>query len=78
MLVLGYVAFTFVGFVRVAWPAESGRPMNRDDHDYDNEGWRLSPDGTALSGSISTILTVLRWVCVGTPMCGALTTPVCA
>ena len=31
---------------------------------------------TALSGSISRILTVLSWVCVGIPMCGALTSPV--
>ena len=34
--------------------------------------------GTALSGSISTILTALSWICAGIYMCGALPSPVCA
>ena len=34
--------------------------------------------GTALSGSISTVLTVLSWICAGIYMCGALPSPVCA
>ena len=34
--------------------------------------------GTALSGSISTILTVLRWIYAGIYMCGAGPSPVCA
>ena len=34
--------------------------------------------GTALSGSISTILTVLSWSFAGIYMCGALPSPVCA
>ena len=34
--------------------------------------------GTSLSGSISTILTVLSWICVGIHMCKALPSPVCA
>ena len=34
--------------------------------------------GTSLSGSISTNLTVLNWICVGTHRCGALPSPVCA
>ena len=34
--------------------------------------------GTALSGSISTILTILSWICAGIYMCGALPSPVCA
>ena len=38
----------------------------------------LSGTGTSLSGSISTISTVLSWVCVGIPMCGAMPSPVCA
>ena len=33
---------------------------------------------TSLSGPISTILTVLSWVCAGIYMCGALPCPVCA
>ena len=34
--------------------------------------------GTALSGSISTVLTVFSWICVGIHRCGALLSPVCA
>ena len=34
--------------------------------------------GTALSGSISTISTVLSWVCFGIHRRGALPSPVCA
>ena len=34
--------------------------------------------GTALSGPLFTISTVLSWICVGTHMCGALPSPVCA
>ena len=34
--------------------------------------------GTALSGSICTILTVLSWICVGIHRCEALPSPVCA
>ena len=34
--------------------------------------------GTSLSGSLSTILTVLSWICAGIYMCGALPSPVCA
>ena len=34
--------------------------------------------GTALSGSISTILTIWSWICAGIYMCGALPSPVCA
>ena len=37
-----------------------------------------SDQGTALSGSISTILTVLSWICVGIHRCEALPCPVCA
>ena len=37
-----------------------------------------SRTGTSLSGSISTILTVLSWICAGVYMCGALPSPVCA
>ena len=33
--------------------------------------------GTSLSGSISTMLTVLSWICAGIYMCGALPSPVC-
>ena len=33
---------------------------------------------TALSSSISTVLTVLSWICAGIYMCGALPSPVCA
>ena len=36
------------------------------------------PKGTALSGSISTVLTVLSWICVGIHSRGALPCPVCA
>ena len=36
------------------------------------------PRGTALSGSISTVLTVLSWICVGMEMCGGLPSPVLA
>ena len=32
-------------------------------------------DGTSLSGPISTILTVLSWICAGIYMCGALPSP---
>ena len=35
-------------------------------------------DGTSLSGSLSTTLTVLSWICAGIYMCGALPSPVCA
>ena len=35
-------------------------------------------DRTSLSGSISTILTVLSWICVGMLRCGALPSPVLA
>ena len=38
----------------------------------------LADMGTSLSGSISTILTVLSWICVGIHMCGALPAPFCA
>ena len=34
--------------------------------------------GTSLSGPISTILTVLSWICAGIYMCGARPSPVCA
>ena len=34
--------------------------------------------GTSLSGSISTILTILNLICAGIYMCGALPCPVCA
>ena len=34
--------------------------------------------GTALSGPIFTLLTVLRWIYVGIHMCKALPSPVCA
>ena len=34
--------------------------------------------GTALSGPISTLLTVLSWIYVGIHMCKALPSPVCA
>ena len=34
--------------------------------------------GTALSGSISTVLTGLSWICAGICMCEALPSPVCA
>ena len=33
---------------------------------------------TSLSGSISTILTILSWICAGIYMCGALPSPACA
>ena len=33
---------------------------------------------TSLSGSISTVLTVLSWICADIYMCGALPSPVCA
>ena len=33
---------------------------------------------TSLFGSISTILTILSWICAGVYMCGALPSPVCA
>ena len=36
------------------------------------------PHGTALSGSISTVLTGLSWICVGIHSRRALTSPVCA
>ena len=39
---------------------------------------RMRAACTSLSGSISTILTVLSWICVGIHMCGALPSPVCA
>ena len=35
-------------------------------------------NGTSLSGPISTILTVLSWICAGICMCGALPSHVCA
>ena len=35
-------------------------------------------DGTALSGPIFTVLTVLSWIYVGIHMCKALPSPVCA
>ena len=38
----------------------------------------LPAEGTSLSGSISTILTVLNWICVGIHRCGALPSPVLA
>ena len=38
-----------------------------------SNGW-----GTSLSGSISTILTILSWICAGIYMCAALPSPVCA
>ena len=34
--------------------------------------------GTSLSGSLSTILTVLCWICAGIYMCGVLPSPACA
>ena len=34
--------------------------------------------GTSLSGSNSTILTILSWICAGIYMCGARPSPVCA
>ena len=66
MLVLGYVAFTFVGFVRVAWPAEARRHMDHTDYDYSTEGWRLSPDGNWAEASLCWFilaggLVVLAW-----------------
>ena len=36
-----------------------------------------SQQGTSLSGSISTGLTILSWICVGIHRCGALPSPVC-
>ena len=39
---------------------------------------RIRATGTALSGSISTILTVLSWICVGIHSRRALPSPVCA
>ena len=39
---------------------------------------RRTPKGTALSGSISTILTGLSWICVGIHRRRALPSPVCA
>ena len=46
-------------------------------------GWKYEsslnePKGTALSGSVSTILTILSWISAGISMCGALPSPVCA
>ena len=38
----------------------------------------LKSDGTALSGSISTVLTGLSWICVGIHSRTALPCPVCA
>ena len=38
----------------------------------------LRGHGTALSGSILTILTILSWIYAGIYMCGALPCPVCA
>ena len=38
----------------------------------------LRATGTALSGSISTVLTGLSWICVGIHSRRALTSPVCA
>ena len=42
-----------------------------------NQQW-VYKDGTALSGSISTLLTGLSWICVGTHSRRALPSPVCA
>ena len=41
-------------------------------------GGQYGASGMSLSGSISTILTVLSWLCVSIHMCGALPCPVCA
>ena len=39
---------------------------------------RQPREGRSLSGSISTMLTVLSWICAGIYMCGARASPVCA
>ena len=43
-------------------------------------GWDFLAElkGTAVSGSISTVLTGLSWICVGIHSRGALRSPVCA
>ena len=38
----------------------------------------VSSWGTSLSGPISTVLTILSWICAGICMCGTLPSPVCA
>lgn len=41
-----YAAWTYIGFVRIAWPSEARRHMNSDDYNYHaNSIWILSPDG---------------------------------
>ena len=77
----------------VAKPGKKG-PVDLDEvcrrfGSFTLDGERLRPvkaeridaehyEGTALSGSISTILTVLSWICVGIHRCGVLSSPVCA
>ena len=39
---------------------------------------KVAAMGTALSGSISTVLTVLSWICVGIHSRRALLCPLCA
>ena len=56
-------------------------PSSPDMHTQTGEtvdGLKFPDFCTALSGSISTILTVLSWICVGIHRCGALPSPVCA
>ena len=50
------------------------------DCNYEFIGWddRTGIGGTALPGSISTVFTVLSWICVGIHSCRALSCPVCA
>ena len=48
-----------------------------DGEDAIGNGISISADGTALSGSISTILTVLSCIFAGIYMCGAQPSPVC-
>ena len=61
--------------------------INPDPTLHNPQAWYWTPSAgsrpsrgtcTSLSGPISTISTVLSWVCVGMPMCGALPSPVCA
>ena len=80
--------------ISISFGLDAGIVEDADDNyapRSDGAGGKLAdatPDGvifdcaerwcTSLSGSISTILTVLSWICAGIHTCGALPSPVCA
>ena len=63
----------------IDWPGLTGWTVFNPGRFHGPETWTTSGDtGTALSGPIFTLLTVLSWIYVGIHMCKALPSPVCA